>query len=516
MYPGTYAAQTPDRPAAIVHETGERLTYAELEERSARLSRLLYNAGLRVGDTIALVAGNNLHYFEVYWAALRSGLYFTPVNWHLTAEESAYIVNDSGARVLIVSAAHGELARQLAHVTPSVEIRLAFGGALPGHAGYEQALAATPAEPLTEQPLGADMLYSSGTTGRPKGIRSALQPVTVADGSSMAIAISRMWGFGPDTVYLSPAPLYHAAPLRYSLWVQMCGGTVVVLEKFDPIEALAAIERHRVTHGQWVPAHFIRMLKLSDEVRSRFDHSSLVAAIHAAAPCPVEVKQAMIDWWGPVVHEYYAATEGAGMTVIMADDWLGKPGSVGRAIVGAVRVCADDGAELGPGEVGTVYFERDELPFRYHNDAAKTAEAQHPKHPNWTTTGDVGYLDEDGYLFLTDRKSFMIISGGVNIYPQEVENCLTMHPDVLDVAVIGVPDGEMGESVKAVVQPMPGVAPGPGLERRLIDYAREHIAHYKAPRSVSFVDELPRTPTGKLRKHLLREQFASPPPVPGP
>jgi fatty-acyl-CoA synthase len=230
----------------------------------------------------------------------------------------------------------------------------------------------------------------------------------------------------------------------------------------------------------------------------------------------VEVKQAMIDWWGPVVHEYYAATEGAGMTVIMADDWLGKPGSVGRAIVGAVRVCADDGAELGPGEVGTVYFERDELPFRYHNDAAKTAEAQHPKHPNWTTTGDVGYLDEDGYLFLTDRKSFMIISGGVNIYPQEVENCLTMHPDVLDVAVIGVPDGEMGESVKAVVQPMPGVAPGPGLERRLIDYAREHIAHYKAPRSVSFVDELPRTPTGKLRKHLLREQFASPPPVPGP
>jgi fatty-acyl-CoA synthase len=515
MYPGAHAAQTPGRPAAILHETGERLSYAELEERSVRLSRLLYDAGLRTGDTIALVAGNDLHYFEVYWAALRSGLYFTAVNWHLTAEESAYIVDDSGARVLIVSAAHAELARQLADLTPAVEIRLAFGGTVPGYAGYEQALAATQAAPLAEQPLGDAMLYSSGTTGRPKGIRFPLQPRTVADANPPVAAISQLWGFGPDTVYLSPAPLYHAAPLRYSSWVQMCGGTVVVLRKFDPIEALAAIEQHRVTHGQWVPTHFIRMLKLPDEVRARFDHSSLVAAIHAAAPCPVEVKRAMIDWWGPIVHEYYAATEGAGATVIMAGDWLRKPGSVGRANVGTVRICADDGTELGPGEVGTVYFERDELPFRYHNDPAKTAEAQHLKHPGWTTTGDVGYLDEDGYLFLTDRKSFMIISGGVNIYPQEVENCLTTHPDVLDVAVIGVPDAEMGEAVKAVVQPMPGVTPGPELERKLIDYAREHIAHYKCPCSVTFVDELPRTPTGKLRKHLLRQQFASPPPVPG-
>ena len=515
MYPGAYAAQTPDRAAAILHETGERLSYAELEERSVRLSQVLHDAGLRTGDTIALVAENDLHYFEVYWAALRSGLYFTPVNWHLTAEESAYIVTDSGARVLIVSATHAELARQLANLTPAVERRLAFGGAVPGYADYEQALAAVPAEPLPEQPLGDAMLYSSGTTGRPKGIRFPLQPLSVTDDNPVVVAISSMWGFGPDTVYLTPAPLYHAAPLRYSAWIQMCGGTVVVLRKFDPVEALTAIEQHQVTHGQWVPTHFIRMLKLPDEVRARFDHSSLVTVIHAAAPCPVEVKRAMIDWWGPIVHEYYAATEGAGATVIMAGDWLRKPGSVGRANVGAVRVCADDGTELGPGEVGTVYFERDELPFRYHNDPAKTAAAQHPKHPGWTTTGDVGYLDEDGYLFLTDRKSFMIISGGVNIYPQEIENCLTMHPDVLDVAVIGVPDAEMGEAVMAVVQPMPGVTPGPELERRLIDYARERIAHYKAPRSVAFVDELPRTPTGKLRKHLLREQFAAPAPVPG-
>ena len=509
MYPGAFAALTPDRPAAILHETGERLSYAELEERSVRLSRVLHNAGLRKGDTIALVAENDLHYFEVYWAALRSGLYFTPVNWHLTAEESAYIVNDSGARVLIVSAQQAELARQLAGETPAVEVRLAFGGTVPGYDDYEQALAAAPPEPLNEQPLGASMLYSSGTTGRPKGVRHPLQPVSVKDGNPTVALVSRLWGFGPGTVYLSPAPLYHAAPLGYSSWVQMCGGTVVVLRKFDPVEALAAIEQHRVTHGQWVPTHFIRMLKLPGEVRARFDHSSLVAAIHAAAPCPVDVKRAMIDWWGPIIGEYYSSTEGAGMTLIMAGEWLRKPGSVGRAVVGVVRICADDGTELGPGEVGTVYFERDELPFRYHNDPAKTAAAQHPKQPNWTTTGDVGYLDSDGYLFLTDRKSFMIISGGVNIYPQEVESCLALHPDVLDVAVIGVPDPEMGEAVLAVVQPMPGVTAGPALEAKVIAYARERIAHYKAPRAVSFVDELPRTPTGKLRKHLLREKFGS-------
>src|ERR1700730_6123273 len=509
MYPGAFAALTPDRPAAILHETGERLSYAELEERSVRLSRVLHNVGLRKGDTIALVAGNDLHYFEIYWAALRSGLYFTPVNWHLTAEESAYIVNDSGARVLIVSAQHAELARQLAGETPAVEVRLAFGGTVPGYDNYEQPRPPAPREPLNEQPLGASMLYSSGTTGRPKGIRHPLQPASVKDGNPTVAMISRLWGFDRGTVYLCPAPLYHAAPLGYSSWVQMCGGTVVVLRKFDPVEALAAIEQHRVTHGQWVPTHFIRMLKLPGEVRARFDHRSLVAAIHAAAPCPVDVKRAMIDWWGPIIGEYYSSTEGAGMTLIMAGEWLRKPGSVGRAVVGVVRICADDGTELGPGEVGTVYFERDELPFRYHNDPAKTAAAQHPKQPNWTTTGDVGYLDSDGYLFLTDRKSFMIISGGVNIYPQEVESCLALHPDVLDVAVIGVPDPEMGEAVLAVVQAMPGGTAGPAVQAKVIAYARERIAHYKAPRAVSFVDELPRTPTGKLRKHLLREKFGS-------
>jgi fatty-acyl-CoA synthase len=505
MYPG---AHPPDRPAAIIHETGERLTYAELEERSVRLSRLLHDVGLRPGDGIVLIAENSLRYFETYWAALRSGLYFTAVNWHLTPDEAAYIVSDSGARALIVSANRAKLVLGLPPDIPGIDVRLAFGGAVPGYDGYEQALATAPAARLEHEPLGADMLYSSGTTGRPKGVRPPLKPLTVADDSPIAAGISAIWGFGEDTVYLSPAPLYHAAPLRYSAWVQRLGGTVVVLRSFDPVTALEAIEQHRITHSQWVPTHFVRLLKLPAETKARFDHSSLVVAIHASAPCPVHVKQAMIDWWGPVVHEYYAATEGAGVTLIMAEDWLRKPGSVGRSLVGAVRICADDGTELGPGQVGTVYFEREELPFRYHNDDAQTARARHPGHPFWTTTGDIGYLDEDGYLFLTDRKSFMIISGGVNIYSQEVENCLSAHPDVLDVAVIGVPDEEMGESVLAVVQPVPGAAPGPELERELIDFARDGMAHYKAPRRVSFTDELPRTPTGKLRKHLLHEKYA--------
>ena len=508
MYPGKYAAENADKVAAVLYESGETLSFGELEDRSIRLSRLLYDAGLRPGDTIALVSANSLRYFEVYWAALRSGLYLTAVNWHLTAEESAYIVNDCGARALIINSAQGELGRSLLPAAADTTVRLAFGGAVDGYDSYEKTLANASAEPLPEQPLGGDMLYSSGTTGRPKGIRFEPQPVSVIEGNPQAVPILGLWGFDRSTVYLSPAPLYHAAPLRFSSWVQMAGGTVVVLHKFDPERALAAIGDHHVTHSQWVPTHFVRMLKLPAGVRERYDHRSLRAAIHAAAPCPVEVKQAMIEWWGPVIHEYYAATEGAGMTIILAPDWLTKPGSVGRAVVGVVHVCDDDGRELPAGQIGTVYFERDELTFQYHNDPAKTAAAQHPQHPYWTTTGDVGYLDQDGYLFLTDRRSFMIISGGVNIYPQEVENCLAMHPDVLDVAVIGVPDSEMGEAVLAIVQPMSGVSPGPELERAIIGYVRDRIAHYKAPRRVVFVEELPRTPAGKLRKHLLRAEYS--------
>ena len=352
------------------------------------------------------------------------------------------------------------------------------------------------------------MLYSSGTTGRPKGVKLPLPDQQVDEtGDLLTGLFQKMYGFGPDDVYLSPAPVYHAAPLRWCGVFHAIGATVVMQEKFEPETALEAIQRHRITATQMVPTMFVRMLKLPEDVRTAYDVSSLKTAVHAAAPCPAEVKRQMIAWWGPIIHEYYSSTEGNGATFINTGEWLRKPGSVGRSALGHAHICDDSGRELPVGEVGLVYFEREELPFEYHLDPAKTKEAQHPDHPQWTAIGDVGYLDDEGFLFLTDRKSFMIISGGVNIYPQEIEDLLTLHEKVVDVAVIGIPDAEMGEQVKAVVQVTPGVPTGPELERELIGYVRARIAHYKAPRSVDFVDELPRTPTGKLVKRTLREQY---------
>ncbi|MBF6183837.1 acyl-CoA synthetase [Nocardia farcinica] len=509
MYPGAHVDSFPDKPALIMAESGEVLTYRELEDNSVRLARHLRAAGLRPGDHLALLSGNDPKVYEVYWAALRSGLYITAVNRHLSPSEISYIVDDCGARALIVSAALAESAEKVVAETPAVEIRLAFGGDVPGHASYEDALAASSPEPLSDQPRGADMLYSSGTTGRPKGIKQPLPQRQVGDapGDTYTAIFGPLYGFGTETVYLSPAPLYHAAPLRFGGVVHALGGTVVVMEKFDAEAALAAIERYRVTHSQWVPTMFVRMLKLDEQVRTRYDVSSLKVAVHAAAPCPIDVKRAMIDWWGPILHEYYASTEANGATFIDSEQWLRKPGSVGKAGLGVIRICGEDGKELPTGEVGTVYFEREDVPFAYHNDPAKTADAVHPDHPTWTTTGDIGYVDDEGYLFLTDRKAFMIISGGVNIYPQEIEDALALHPKVFDVAVIGVPDEEMGESVKAVVQPAPGADPGPDLAAELRDYLRERIAHYKVPRSFDFADDLPRTPTGKLVKGKLRARY---------
>ncbi|WP_067802049.1 acyl-CoA synthetase [Nocardia beijingensis] len=509
MYPGAHVDRIPDKPAVIVAESGEALTYRELEENSVRLARHLHDAGLRRGDHVALLSGNDPKIYEVYWAALRTGLYITAVNRHLSPSEISYIVNDCGARALIVSAGLADAAEQIVPETPAVEIRLAFGGHVPGYKSYEEATAAASPQPLPDQPRGADMLYSSGTTGRPKGIKQPLPDRQVGDapGDTYTAIFGPLYGFDTETVYLSPAPLYHAAPLRFGGVVHALGGTLVIMKKFDAEQALAAIERYRVTHSQWVPTMFVRMLKLDEAVRARYDVSSLRVAVHAAAPCPVDVKRAMIDWWGPILYEYYASTEANGATFIDSEQWLRKPGSVGTAGLGTIRVCGDDGAELPIGEIGTIYFEREAAPFAYHNDPAKTADAVHPDHPNWTTTGDIGYVDEDGYLFLTDRKAFMIISGGVNIYPQEVEDALALHPKVFDVAVIGVPDEEMGESVKAVVQPAPGAEPGPELAAELRDYLRDRIAHYKVPRSFDFADDLPRTPTGKLVKGKLRQRY---------
>jgi len=506
MYPGTHAATTPDKPAVIMAGTDRAVTYRELDDNSAALAAALHGIGLRKGDVVAMLSDNAAECFEVYWACMRSGLYITPVNRGLSADEVSYIVNDSEAKALIVSAGVADLAAKVRGAV-SVDGAYAFGGDVDGYDSYADFLASAGPR-LGDQPRGSDMMYSSGTTGRPKGVRQAMLPLQVDQpGDPVTGLLGGVFKVGADDVYLQPAPIYHAAPLKWAGAVQALGGTVVMMKKYDAGQALALIEEHRVTIAQFVPTMFVRMLQLPEEVRGKYDTSSIRLAVHAAAPCPPDVKQAMIDWWGPVVIEYYGSTEQNGITVISSPEWLQKRGSVGKAMIGVVRICDDEGNEMPPGEVGTVYFERDARPFEYHNDPEKTREATHPVHETWTAVGDLGYLDEDGYLYLTDRKAFTIISGGVNIYPAEVEGVLTLHPKIYDVAVIGVADDEMGQAVKAVVQLQDPAEAGPELERELIDYVRERIAHFKAPRTVAFVDEIPRLPTGKLLKREIEKLF---------
>jgi long-chain acyl-CoA synthetase len=507
VYPGTHAATAPDRPAVVMAASGRTLTYGELDVASAGLASALHGLGLRRGDVVALLSDNALEAFEVYWAALRSGLYVTAVNWHLKASEAAYIVTDSEARVVIASAGVRALAEDLVELTPTVAYRYAFGGEVEGHVPYADLLAAGD-ERLTEQPRGTEMLYSSGTTGRPKGIKPLL-PTTQVDeaGDPLVGLLQHGFGVSRDDVYLSPAPIYHTAPLKWCGAVHSLGGTVVLMERFDAEALLAAIQRHRVTVVQVVPTMFVRLLQLPKETSCAYDLSSLRLAVHAAAPCPPDVKDAMIKWWGPILVEYYGATEGHGVTVITSTEWESKRSSVGKAALGILHICAEDGSEQPAGEIGTIYFERDVAPFEYHNDTEKTAQSRHPDHDNWVTVGDIGYVDEEGYLFLTDRKAFTIISGGVNIYPQEIENVLALHPSIFDVAVIGVPDAEMGEQVKAVVQLKDGVAPSDELAAEIIAYVKDRLAGYKSPRTVDFVDELPRSATGKLVKRDLKARY---------
>ena len=507
MYPGTHAATAPERPAVIMAESGSTVTYGQLDENSARLAAALRQLGLGPGDVIAVMSDNAPEAFEIYWAAVRSGLYVTFVNWHLSPAEAAYIVTDSGARVVFTSAGVASLGEEVATLAPGPQHWFAFGGAVRGHDSYLELLAQAGPR-LTDQPRGSEMLYSSGTTGRPKGIKPRLLPIQVDEpGESVTALLQYGFGFTADDVYLSPAPVYHAAPLKWCAAVQALGGTVVVMDRFDAEGSLAAIQRYKVTALQMVPTMFVRLLQLPEETRASYDTSSLRLAVHAAAPCPPDVKDAMIDWWGPILAEYYGATEGHGVTLISTPEWQKKRGSVGKAAIGVVHICDDDGVEQPTGKPGVIYFERDEPPFTYHNDPEKTSESRHPEHDNWATVGDIGYLDEDGYLFLTDRKAFMIISGGVNIYPQEVENVLAMHPQIYDVAVIGIPHPEMGQEVKAVVQLRDGESPTDELATEIIDYVRERLARFKAPRSVDFVGELPRSATGKLVKRKLQERY---------
>ncbi|MBW2394437.1 MAG: AMP-binding protein [Deltaproteobacteria bacterium] len=511
MYPGYHAKTRPEKAAAIHARTGEVLTYAELDARSNQLAQLFWAEGLRRGDHVAVFLENHLRYFEVFWATFRSGLYLTTVNRYLTSPEAGYIVDDCGAQVLVSSRALHEVAAEIPGHAPGCRRFLVVDGApegaTDGFEAYESAIGEFPAEPLEEEPLGEFMLYSSGTTGRPKGITRPLPNRPVSRGLAMNSVLKTLFHFDEESVYLSPAPMYHSAPIGFCSSVQSLGGTVVLMDRFDPIEALQAMEKHAVTHTQWVPTMFTRMLKLREEERAGFDHSAHRVAIHAAAPCPRKVKEEMFAWWGPILHEYYGGTELNGLTYIGPEGWLAHPGTVGRAVMGTLRICDESGDELPVGEPGIVYFERDKAPFEYHNDAEKTRSAQHPKHPGWTALGDIGYVDDDGFLFLTDRASFMIISGGVNIYPQEIENELIMHPKVEDVAVVGVPHPEFGEEVKAVVQLVAGIDPDEALVEELMAFARERLAAYKCPRSIDFEAALPRLPTGKLYKRILKDRY---------
>jgi fatty-acyl-CoA synthase len=508
MYPGKWAAEFPDKPALIDSATGAATSYRELNDRSNQLAQLMWSAGLRRGDHVAVFMENHPAYFEVAWAALRSGLYLTSVNRYLTHEEAGYIVENSEAKVLVASHHLAKVAQELPKRAPRCERWLMVDGNAPGFEDYEDALASHPARPLAEEPAGTFMLYSSGTTGRPKGILRPLPRKSIREDPGPVAMLERaLWGFDHNTVYLSPAPMYHSAPLGFTLGAQALGATVVMMPRFDEVKALEAIERFRVTHSQWVPTMFTRMLKLPEDVRRKFDLSSQKVAIHAAAPCPRQVKQQMFDWWGPILYEYYGGTELNGLTHAGPQEWLSHPGTVGKAILGKLHICDESGQEQPTGEPGLIYFELPAMPFEYLKDPEKTRSAQHPRHPNWSALGDVGYLDAEGYLYLTDRATFMIISGGVNIYPQEIEDALILHPKVADVAVVGVPNEEMGEEVKAVVQAMPGVETGAALEGELLAFAREHLAHYKCPRSIDFMAELPRLPTGKLYKRLIKDRY---------
>lgn len=504
MHPITHAQTRPDHPAMIMAGSGQTVTFAEMDAYANRFAQLLRARGLKRGDHFAVLMENNVHYLQVVWGSQRAGTMMVPISTRLTAPEICYILKDAGAKFLLTSTRYAEAIEGIRDECADLPLLIVDGA---GEEDYEAALAAQPAEPIADQAPGQYMLYSSGTTGRPKGVKPAPpeDDDILATNPLMGLAVMGA-GMPADgsMVYLSPAPLYHAAPIGWCTTAQRLGGTVVVMEKFDPEHALETIEKYKVTDSQWVPTHFVRMLKLDPEVRTRYDLSSHQRALHAAAPCPVPIKREMIEWWGPIINEYYAGSEGVGMTLIKAEDWLTHPGSVGKAIHGTLHVCNAEGEEVPAGQDGLLYFENDLIPT-YHNDPEKTREAMHPK--GWMTLGDIGHVDEDGFLYLTDRKSHMIISGGVNIYPQEIENLLVTHDKVMDAAVIGAPCPDFGEKVVAVVQPIDMADAGDALEAELRDFLAPSLSKIKMPKLFDFRAQLPREANGKLYKRELRDEY---------
>ena len=505
-HPSITAETYPQKPAIIMAESGEIVTYGQLDQRSNQAAQLFRSLGLKKGDHIGMMLTNNRQFLEICWGAQRAGLIYTPISTHLMLDETSYILKNCGAKLFIACLPLAEVAEKVvSEGGTGIENFLMVDGIKPGFESWEEAVDRQPTTRIEDEANGMPMVYSSGTTGQPKGV--FLPPVSddVNAPYPLAASLGAAFGFGEETVYLSPAPLYHAAPLHYNLMTLYQGGTTIVMEKFEPERALQLIAEHQVTHSQWVPIMFIRMLKLPEEVRAAYNISSMQFAIHAAAPCPVEIKQQMIDWWGEVIVEYYAASEGVGVTIIDSAAWLTHRGSVGPAMVGELHILDDDGEELPVGEIGTIYFGGNEHKFKYHGEPSKTAEAYNDK--GWATTGDVGYVDEDGFLYLTDRKNFMIISGGVNIYPQEIENLLITHDKVADVAVFGVPHAEFGESVHAVIEPMNWGDATDEIAIELMEWARERLSKVKVPRSLDFHKKLPRMDNGKMYKRRLAEEY---------
>jgi long-chain acyl-CoA synthetase len=493
------AGRTPDRPA-LVDPDGRVLTYGELAAEADRIGRGLQNLGLRPGDSVATLLPNGADMVAVYFAAIETGLYIVPLNWHLTAAEAGYILGDCEAAALVAHERFAGTAIQLDGPAKRFAV-----GAVPGFQPLAE-LGRDGAGRPVDRTAGAPMVYTSGTSGRPKGVR---RPLTGAD-PDVVPAVAR-WFFGlfglrpfDGHVHLCGSPLYHTAVLNFVAISVQFGHTTVLMEGWRPEEMLRLIERHKVTHSHMVPTQFRRLLALPEEVRKAYDLSSMRVMIHGAAPCPQETKRRMLEWWGPVVTEYYAASEGGG-TLITADEWLRKPGSVGRPWPGStVRVLDEDGAEVPAGVTGQVYLQMGDSTFEYHGDAEKTRRSRAGK---LFTVGDIGYLDGDGYLYLCDRGSDLIISGGVNVYPAEIESELSCHPKVADVAVFGIPHEDWGEEIKAVVQPEPGVPAGPELTAELLAFLGQRVARFKLPRTVDYVDELPRDPNGKLYKRRLRDPY---------
>lgn len=507
MYPGKYATLHPDRPAFIMAESGETVTYREFESRSNQLAHLLREQGLKRGDHFSIFMENHPRYLEVCSAGERAGLYYTCINSYLKADELAYIIKNSESQILITSAARLEVAREallecaaikLCIIADKVDLR-------PGEVELVAAVSPFPQTPIPEERRGSSMLYSSGTTGRPKGILRPLEDCSPEKISPLYDFLLKLWHYREDMIYLSPAPLYHSAPQAAVNLTIRIGGTAIIMERFDPERYLQLVEKYKISHSQLVPTMFSRMLKLPDEVRNAYDFSSLEIAIHAAAPCPIPVKEQMIEWWGPIIHEYYGATEGLGFTACNTEEWLAHRGTVGKVILGVLHILDDEMNPLPLGTAGTIWFET-ATEFEYFNDPERTQKDRSPD-GTMSTVGDMGYVDEDNFLYLTDRATFMIISGGVNIYPQECENLLITHPKVADAAVFGVPNKDLGEEVKAVVQLMPAQTADAALETELIAFCQANLARQKCPRSIDFEPELPRLPTGKLYKRHLRDRY---------